>query len=119
MNTNDFFTDAHAATYIKALEQFPEATERLFAILRDECSATALAVAEPLGHPALCGVVHRLEEDPDVQAVLESGTAGRRFRQAVGVAVRLRMDELGWSTTGTKGVVTSARFFNKAERYTL
>lgn len=117
MNIDDFSNDPHAATYVGALERFPEARDRLFAILTEDCSATALMVAERLGHPALCGIVHQIEADPDIRAVLEAGDAGRRFRQAVGVAVRLRMNQLGWASTGTKGTVTSAEFFTKAERY--
>jgi hypothetical protein len=49
--------------------------------------------------------------------VLELGSAGHRFRQAVGVAVRLKMEALGWSTTGRKAAVPGAHYFTKAECY--
>jgi hypothetical protein len=38
--------------------------------------------------------------------------------RAVGVAVRMTMEALGWSKTGQKGPVRGARTFTRAERYT-
>ena len=117
VNHDSFTNDSHGATYLGDLRDFPQATEELFDVLNASCAPTALGVATRLGHPALGGVVEEIESRPAIEEILQSGEAGRRFRQAVGVAIRLRMDQLGWSTTGTKGVVRNARYFKKAERY--
>lgn len=63
------------------------------------------------------GVVRSIEADPEIRQILASGAEGHRFRQTVGVAVRLRMEQLGWRTAGSKGVVRGADFFKKAERF--
>ncbi|MDP8222846.1 MAG: hypothetical protein P9L99_05750 [Candidatus Lernaella stagnicola] len=91
--------------------------------------------------PALAGVIRELEAQPQVGAFLAGVDAHetRRFRQAVGVAVRIIMEKIGWSKTGRKGslgkrervtVPTSqpgayrnyqgvSTWFTRAERYVL
>lgn len=55
--------------------------------------------------PALAGVVRELEANPTIDHFL--GTAhprqSKRFRQAVGVLVRMIMEKRGWQKTGRKG----------------
>ncbi len=55
--------------------------------------------------PALAGVIRELEARQDVKTFFENHDAHttRRFRQAIGVAVRLAMENRGWKTTGRKG----------------
>ena len=56
--------------------------------------------------PPLAGVIRELEMQPQVDNFLRSYDAHttQRFRQAVGVLVRIIMvDFLGWSKTGRKG----------------
>lgn len=55
--------------------------------------------------PALAGVVRELETLPTVDAFFQNNDAHttRRFRQAVGVIVRIVMEGHGWRTTGRKG----------------
>jgi hypothetical protein len=112
-----FAQDPHAATYVAELRRRRQATEQLFTILNDAANEQRLQDAESLGKPALAGVVRFLESEPAIEAVLLEGDGSRRFRQAVGVAVRLKMQELGWSTSGRKGSVSGASHFKKAERY--
>lgn len=53
----------------------------------------------------LAGVVRELESQPDVDRFL-AGTHARRntrFRQAIGVLVRIIMERRGWRKTGRKG----------------
>ena len=52
--------------------------------------------------PALAGVVRELEDRPDVHQFFLShdGHTTTRFRQAVGVVVRIVMENHGWRTTG-------------------
>lgn len=55
--------------------------------------------------PALAGVVRELEAREDVDAFFRGndGPTTIRFRQAVGVAVRILMESQGWERTGRKG----------------
>jgi hypothetical protein len=55
--------------------------------------------------PALAGVIKELEEHPPVQIFLSQNNLNTtfRFRQAVGVLVRLHMEQRGWKKTGSKG----------------
>ena len=90
-----FTADRHAATYVPELDADPNATTRLLALLNDPQNEQRLIHAEELQRPALAGVVRLLEDEPAIAAVLETGAAGYRFRQAVGVAIKLKMEELG------------------------
>ena len=55
--------------------------------------------------PALAGVVRELEADPRIDEFLATAHPRRskRFRQAVGVLVRMMMEKRGWQKTGRKG----------------
>ena len=55
--------------------------------------------------PALAGVIKELETQPNVQSFFKTydGHTTTRFRQAVGVIVRIIMENHGWKTTGRKG----------------
>lgn len=117
LTREDFDTDTHAAKYRSTLDGHSIATGRLIEILNEPANEQRLIDAEIDGRPALAGVVRAVEGDDAIREILETGLAGHRFRQAVGVAVRLKMERLGWATTGTKGSVRGARHFKKAERY--
>lgn len=54
---------------------------------------------------ALAGVVRELESLPEVKGFLSGVHAKRsmRFRQAIGVLVRIIMEGRGWTKTGRKG----------------
>jgi hypothetical protein len=55
--------------------------------------------------PALAGVVRELESRPAVYQffLANDGHTTTRLRQAIGVAVRIVMQQHGWRTTGRKG----------------
>ncbi|MCQ3812786.1 MAG: hypothetical protein KTV68_19800 [Acidimicrobiia bacterium] len=114
---NDFKRDSHAAKYVVELDCRPVAAERLFWLLNRPANEQRLEDAEMNGMPALAGVARLLEDDPVIGEILDTDPASLRFRQAVGVAIKLKMAKLGWQTTGTKGAVRGARHFTKAERY--
>lgn len=116
LSVQDFLHDRHAATYVSELDAHPEATNRLLELLNDRENEDRLRHASERHRPALDGIVHLLEDDPAIADVVR-GPAGLRFRQAVGVAIRLKMESLGWATTGTKSTVRASHF-TKAERYT-
>jgi len=118
ITTQDFLADPHAAKYRDVVTGHPEAFARVVAILNDPYQQEQLVAAERFGHPALSGVVGRVEGDEIVAESLAS-PASQRFRQAVGVAVRLTMQSLGWVTTGSKGPVRGATHFKTSERYAI
>lgn len=117
VDINDFKRDSHAAKYVVELDCRPEAADRLLRLLNDPANEQRLVDAEMNGMPALAGVARFLEDDPVIGEVLDTDPASLRFRQAVGVAIKLKMAKLGWRTTGTKGAVRGSRHFTKAERY--
>lgn len=117
VGSDDFVRDPHAARYRGEIAAHQEAFDRLLALLNDPANEQRLVDAERHDLPALCGVVHQVEEDPVIERVLATGPASYRFRQAIGVAVKLKMAKLGWQTTGRKGTVKGAVHFSKAERY--
>ncbi|WP_420619231.1 hypothetical protein [Candidatus Poriferisocius sp.] len=117
LNIGDFKRDSHAAKYVVELDARPQASDRLFWLLNDPANEQRLVDAELNGMPALAGVARILEDDPEIGDVLESDPVALRFRQAVGVAIKLKMAKLGWESTGKKGAVKGARHFTKAERY--
>ncbi len=55
--------------------------------------------------PPLAGVVRELESEPDIDQFLAGVHIRRntRFRQAIGVLVRIIMERRGWQKTGRKG----------------
>lgn len=116
ITAEDFLADPHATRYRDIVGGHPEAFARLLAILNDPHQQAQLLAAERYGRPALSGVVEAIEADECIAVPLAS-PASARFRQTVGVAVRLAMEAIGWSTTGRKGPVRGARYFKRAERY--
>jgi len=117
ISQDDFSSDPHAAKYRGELTRHPEAFVRLFSLLNDPANEQRLIDAEMHNLPALSGVVRFIEADPAIRPILAEGRAGYRFRQTVGVALKLKMAKLGWTTTGRKGTVKGAEHFTKAEHY--
>ena len=113
----DFYADPHAAKYQGELEAHPDAFQNLFELLNLPANEQRLTDAEMDNLPALAGVVRFIEADPAIERILISGPPGFRFRQSVGVAVKLKMAKLGWRSTGRKGAVKGASHFTKAERF--
>jgi hypothetical protein len=70
--------------------------------------------------PALAGVIRELEALPFVQRFFSNHSPQQtlRFRQAVGVAVKILMEKEGRVRTGNKGSLDHlSRWFTRAERY--
>jgi hypothetical protein len=68
--------------------------------------------------PPLAGVIKDFEDVPEIAKFFATHDRHRtlRFRQAVGVAVLIAMESLGWRTAGRKGYV-AAKWFERPERY--
>ena len=117
IGVDDFSRDPHAAKYQGELQAHPDAFDRLFELLNDPANEQRLVDAEMLGLPALTGVVRFIEADFVIAHALKADQGINRFRQTVGVAIRLKMGKLGWKKAGRKGTVRGSRCFTKAERY--
>jgi hypothetical protein len=80
--------------------------QAVLAFFDDEARQRRMVEAE-IHHdrPPLAGVVREFESLPEVNRFLASRPPSRakRLRQAVGVAVRIVMERLGWTKTGKKG----------------
>ena len=112
-----FLEDTHAARYRDQLESSPAAFRAVLRIVNDPANEQRLIDAEAHGLPALAGVARFLEVDPVVMPAL-AGPHANRFKQTVGVIIRIKMERLGWRTTGRKGPVRGSSYFTKAERFT-
>lgn len=72
--------------------------------------------------PALAGVIAELEQLPEVRKFFERYPLQRtwRYRQAIGVVVKIVMAGHGWIPAGKKGFLRGlSKYFGKAERYIL
>lgn len=116
INAQHFLEDPHAARYRDVVENHSDAFAQVVVILNDPYHQEQLLAAERFGRPALSGIVRAIEADQIIASSLAS-PASLRFRQTVGVAVRLTMEAMGWSTTGKKGSIRGATYFRRAERY--
>lgn len=116
LNAEAFRDDAHATRYVRVLEARPTAFDHLLRLLNDPLVERLLEHESEQGYAGLRGIVSRIESDPALLAAVVDERDGHRFRQAVGVAVRLKMQRLGWTTSGRKGPVGGTRF-TRAEKY--
>ena len=111
-----FEVDRYATRFLGAIDAQPAVADRLFALLNDPANEQRLDDAAADGRPAVSGIARLLASDPVIGGALEN-RADHRLRQLIGVAVRLKMERLGWATTGRKATVGS-RYIGKAELYT-
>lgn len=111
-----FRDDPHAAKYVRVLDAHANAFERLLDLLNDPSAVPLLEHESARGNAALRGIVGRIEADDTLAAAATDKIDGPRFRQAIGVAIRLKMALLGWSTSGRKGPV-GGKVFTRAEKY--
>lgn len=110
-----FEIDRYATRFLGAIDAQPAVADRLFALLNDPANERRLGDASADGRPAVSGIARLLASDPVIGGALQN-RADHRLRQLIGVAVRLKMERLGWATTGRKATVGS-RHIGKAEVY--
>lgn len=101
-----FIEDRQGRTFSDVLDDPGQPFDDVLAFFNDEERQRRMEEAE-IHHdrPALSGVIRELEADPSIDRFLETQDPGRtkRLRQAVGVVVRLIMEQRGWRKTGKKG----------------
>ena len=118
IDANTFASDPAAIFYGPLLRSQSLAFDRLFELLNDLENVQCLVSTAADGLPALDGVVVLIEADSDIRAVLDSDGDSHQFRKAVGVAVRQKMEEIGWQKNGeTKGNVTNSTLFTRSQLY--
>ena len=124
MSLHVFESDAHGRTFRDVISAEPQALAEVFAVLARADVQLRLQDAETHhNRPALSGALQELEGCPAVAAVLNlkggqaSSNSRDRFKRAVGTAVRIVMEGLGWSKTGRKSAVGVGNQFTVAERY--
>ncbi len=136
LTRSDFLADRQARTFADVINDPQQPFDEVLEFFNDADRQRRMVESE-LHHdrPPLAGVVRELEAQPDINKFLGGHHTRRntRFRQAVGVLVRMIMERQGWQKTGRKGslgvrAVGAARtpahntgglafWFIRAERY--
>ncbi len=113
-----FQADAHGAKYAAFVRHHRDAFAHVFSVINDPAAERRMVDVSTDREPALLAVVGRIEASPAVRVVLADDRATNRFRQAVGVAVKLKMERLRWVPMGKRAsVARRAEYFRKGERY--
>lgn len=101
-----FCEDRQGRTFSDVLNDAEQPFDDVLAFFNDSERQRRMEDAE-IHHdrPALAGVVRELEAQPTIDSFLASKDPRRtkRLRQAVGVVVRIIMEQRGWRKTGKKG----------------
>ena len=102
----EFLGDRQGRTFADVLDDPEQPFDEVLDFFNDAERQRRMEEAE-VHHdrPALAGVVRELEMQPAVDDFLASKDPPRtkRLRQAVGVLVRIIMEQRGWKKTGKKG----------------
>jgi hypothetical protein len=101
-----FLEDRQGRTFSDVLHDREQPFDEVLAFFNDSERQRRMEESE-IHHdrPALSGVVRDLEAQPSIDTFLSSKHPRRtkRLRQAVGVVVRIIMEQRGWRKTGKKG----------------
>lgn len=103
---DDFLEDAQGRTFADVVNDPEQPFDKVLEFFDDADRQRRLEESE-LHHDRspLAGVVRELESQPDINRFLAATQTRRnaRFRQAIGVLVRMIMERRGWQKTGRKG----------------
>ncbi len=101
-----FLEDRQGRTFSDVLDDPEQPFDEVLAFFNDLDRQRRMEESETHhDRPALAGVVRELEVQPAIDRFLASQHPRRtkRLRQAVGVLVRIIMEQRGWKKTGRKG----------------
>lgn len=102
----DFLEDNQGKTFADVLNDLRQPFDEVLVFFNDADRQRRMEESE-LHHDRspLAGVVRELESQPSVDEFLSGihSRASTRFRQAIGVLVRMVMEQRGWQKTGRKG----------------
>jgi hypothetical protein len=103
---NDFLEDRQGKTFADVVNDPEQPFDAVLEFFDDANRQRRMEESE-LHHDRspLAGVVRELEAHPEIDRFLAGAHVRRnmRFRQAIGVLVRLIMERRGWKKTGRKG----------------
>ena len=103
---NEFLEDRQGRTFADVLDDPEQPFDDVLAFFDDAERQRRMEDAETHhDRAALSGVVRELEAEPAIDQFLFAKDPRRkkRLRQAVGVVVRIIMEQRGWRKTGKKG----------------
>jgi len=103
---NDFLSDPQGIKFRDVIRDPRVSFQKVIDFFNDDARRTRLTDSETHHErPALAGVIKEFEAQSFITEFFETndGHSTQRFRQAVGVLVRLHMQQMGWHTTGKKG----------------
>ena len=136
----DFLADSQGARFKDVIEDYPVYFTVAIEFFNDEARLKRMEDSETHhDRPAFAGVVKEFEAAPQMNEFFTTVDAHKtmRFRQAIGVLIRIHMTVRGWRTTGDKGSLGTrnvlkepsmepgayynttglSRWFTKSERY--
>jgi hypothetical protein len=106
ISRDDFLHDVQGKTFSDVVNDPKQPFDCVFNFFNDADRQRRMEEAE-LHHDRapLAGVVRDLESQPEIDRFVGRVQTRRntRFRQAIGVLVRIIMEERGWKKTGRKG----------------
>lgn len=119
LSIKSFETATHGRRFLPVVNDPTVPARQVLHLLNDPQNLDGMAfVTENIDYPALGAIVKKLERIPEVDKYFRS-TPSRdtlKFRQCVGMAVRLAMEGNGFRTTGKKGYIGSiSDWFTRAE----
>lgn len=106
MTRDDFISDRQGKTFADVWDDPEQPFDELLEFLSREHRQRRMEESETHhDRPALAGVVRELESQPEIDRFLATAhpRQTKRFRQALGVVVRMIMEARGWRKTGRKG----------------
>lgn len=106
ISREDFMNDRQGRTFADVWEDPQQPFDTLIDFFADEDRQRRMEDSETHhDRPALAGVVRELETQLEIEGFLTTANPrdAKRFRQAVGVLVRMIMEARGWQKTGRKG----------------
>jgi len=102
----DFLEDRQGKTFADVVNDSEQPFDSVLEFFNDEARQRRMEESE-LHHDRspLAGVVREFESEPAIDRFLADSQVRRntRFRQAIGVLVRMIMERRGWQKTGRKG----------------
>jgi len=106
VSRTDFLNDAQGRTFADVVNDPEQPFEQVLEFFNDPNRQRRMEESE-LHHDRspMAGVVRELEAQPAINEFLATAKIKRntRFRQAIGVLVRMIMQQRGWQKTGRKG----------------
>ena len=106
LTQDDFVNNRQGRTFADVWSDSEQPFQELLDFINDEERQRRMEESETHhDRPALAGVVRELESQPSINNFLATALPknAKRFRQAVGVVVRMIMEARGWKKTGRKG----------------